>query len=758
MQIRRTTRCGLERLTLAAVFTLPLTACSGSVPGTPSNRDSSKLDPPGTCAPEDEFCNIPPQQQGTGIPAGGGVPIDSPADPSLPPGIEASYSPDDGVFTELHYAPDDGQHQPVSFCDAYDNPIPPPSEEELNTPPPENSNCLGVVGDMAHCPVDPSTLTDQACSSDSDCESGVCGARCNDAQCLDVSHFCGQHAASCYGIPPEFNCEDYNLCAEDGAVETPDTHAEHDQELQEQLTGTSTSAEVPDSQKTTVPEYDAVGTSFCTYWSDVGDLHDSASKPALETPKKKWGVYMDHSLDYGMKPAKNPNWITELQDLHGSGKFAIGAIIWGNKLEALDAEASAVLTDCGVDLLVTARLFGESVVALTAEAGKKFNADLIAPGRLGTPEAARSTCESAKEQAKNALNEVRQTNVFAREVAQYYNDNSLTPELCRAIISQVPLEEKDALGGDFVCDDLENMPAGRRIDILDAIKKDYDVKSGNYPNYADALGVAHQQVEMNGTLDVFDVKPDKPYDLKILDMDFPIGPIDLNLAVEGYGSWNIKGGLQWGLGFSTTFDPSLAGVSDVLHDGVPSLGDIRAFGGPVFTPSMDLGVLAFVGVGIPGLSVGIEGQIDIFNAQLPMSAVAAAMRVSEDDHRNLGASAFAGNPKPGMAPKNYRWVLGYNFGATLDLHELDGKLDLAVRLHILFFKKTFRAHLFNWTGFGQTYPLVAGAGTYDPLPYQGDLGEQGDSVAYTEIPGVPDAEPRIAPQGPVPIVCNAIPE
>jgi hypothetical protein len=158
------------------------------------------------------------------------------------------------------------------------------------------------------------------------------------------------------------------------------------------------------------------------------------------------------------------------------------------------------------------------------------------------------------------------------------------------------------------------------------------------------------------------------------------------------------------------------------------------------------------------VSVGIEGQIDLLNAKLPMSAVAAAMRVSDDDHRDLGASAFAGTPKPGMAPKNYRWVLGYNFGASLDLHELDGKLDLAARLHILFFKKTWRMHLFNWTGFGQHYPLVAGGNQYDPLPYQGDLGQQGDSVAYTEIPGVADAEPKVAPQGPIPHVCDVFPD
>src|SRR5262249_361212 len=137
----------------------------------------------------------------------------------------------------------------------------------------------------------------------------------------------------------------------------------------------------------------------------------------------------------------------------------------------------------------------------------------------------------------------------------------------------------------------------------EAWKKEYDIKTGDYPKWANALGAAHQQVEMDGTLDVFDIKPNKPYDLKILDMDFPIGPIDLNLAIEGYGSWNIKGGLQWGLGFSTDFKPSLSGVSDVFNNGAPNVGDIRAFGGPAIVPSLDLGVLAFLGVGLPGVSV-----------------------------------------------------------------------------------------------------------------------------------------------------------
>ena len=745
-------------MALAAVMTLPTTGCGGGNASSASaEHDKGKLDT-SECAPTDEFCGVTPGTAGSQIPSGSGVPISDPADPSQLPGIDADYSADEGSFSNLRYAPDDGQHKQVAFCEYDGNPIPAPSEAELNSPPPDGSQCLLQVVDPSQCPVDPSTLTDQTCSSDADCGTGVCGSRCADPQCLNVEHLCGQRAASCYGLEDAGDsCEDYNLCAEDGATETPDTHAEHQQELDEQLTETKQSSQIDDSQKTAVPDYAAVEDTFCFYGSDIGDLHDNASKPAIETPKKKWGVYLDHSIDYGIKPAKNPHWISELQDLHGGGKFAVGGIIWGNKLEALNAEARITLTDCGVDLTATAQLFGESVVAFTAETGQKYNADLVTPGHLATPAAAKSNCEGAKQAAKDALQDVRKSDLFAREVAQYYNDNSLTPELCRMILATVPKDEQDVLGGPYVCDDVVNMEASRKIDILQAWKKEYDVKTEAYPKWADALGVAHQQVEMDGTLDVFDIKPDKPYDLKILDVDLPIGPIDLNLAVEGYGSWNIQGGLQWGLGFSKAFDTGLSGVSDVFHNGSPNIGDIRAYGGPVITPSLDLGVLAFVGVGIPGVSVGIEGQIDLLNVKLPMSAVAAAMRVSEDDRRDVSTTVFAGAPKAGMAPKTYRWVLGYHFGASLNLHELDGKLDLAARLHILFFKKTFRMHLFNWTGFQQNKMLVAG-GDGNDIPYEGDLGQQGDTVAYTEVPPIMDANPKALPMGPIPRNCMITPD
>src|SRR5215471_21635372 len=140
MRIDGTTRKRLERLTLVAVVTLPMTACSGTAGSRrPSAQDRTKV-----CAPDQEFCDDDLPSIDRSVPAGSGVPIDSPSDPGLLPGIDSSYSPDDG-YSDLHYAPDDGQHQHVSFCDGDGNPIPPPSEQELNTPPPDGSWCQPVL-------------------------------------------------------------------------------------------------------------------------------------------------------------------------------------------------------------------------------------------------------------------------------------------------------------------------------------------------------------------------------------------------------------------------------------------------------------------------------------------------------------------------------------------------------------------------------------------------------------------------------------
>src|SRR5205823_14930314 len=98
-----------------------------------------------------------------------------------------------------------------------------------------------------------------------------------------------------------------------------------------------------------------------------------------------------------------------------------------------------------------------------------------------------------------------------------------------------------------------------------------------------------------------------------------------------------------------------------------------------------------------------------------------------------------------------RWVTGYNWGSSLNLAELNGELDLAVRIHFLFFKHTFRQKLFSWTGPHQSFPLVSGGSTISaPTPATGgagtiasigaasDFGTISDNIAYTGIPVITD--------------------
>jgi hypothetical protein len=96
-----------------------------------------------------------------------------------------------------------------------------------------------------------------------------------------------------------------------------------------------------------------------------------------------------------------------------------------------------------------------------------------------------------------------------------------------------------------------------------------------------------------------------------------------------------------------------------------------------------------------------------------------------------------------MESNDYRWVTGYNWSSKLELTELSGELDLAVRIHFLFFKHTFKHKLFSWPGLTQTFTLVSGGGG-EALKFAGDYGKQADNLAYTApIPPITDNPPNI---------------
>lgn len=270
---------------------------------------------------------------------------------------------------------------------------------------------------------------------------------------------------------------------------------------------------------------------------------------------------------------------------------------------------------------------------------------------------------------------------------------------------------------------------------MNAWQKEYNAKTSSYPSFASDLGTSRQKISTTGTFTVYNAS--HAYHVKVFEVQIPIAFFTLDLAVEGYGSWNIAGGIQYGLGIDPGSNGNILSlVQTGLKGELPQTGDIRVYGGPVLTPSLAVGILGYAGIGIPGVSIGIEGRVDLLDVSLPAGVVVAALRISEPDTRSLSAGDYAGTPVAGLSPTDFRWVTGLRWGGNLNLTELKGEMDVAARVNLLFFSEDFHVKLFGWNGFSQSYPLFGG-GAGSPMVSSDDLGKTGDSMAYTQIAALP---------------------
>jgi len=161
-------------------------------------------------------------------------------------------------------------------------------------------------------------------------------------------------------------------------------------------------------------------------------------------------------------------------------------------------------------------------------------------------------------------------------------------------------------------------------------------------------------------------------------------------------------------------------------------------GGPIITPGASVGVVVFAGAGIPGVSIGLEGALELLGVAVPLDARLAAARVSEPDTRDLNASAFAGEPFDGMDPTTTQhWKYGWAAGSRLVIEGLNGQLDGVVRVRLLFVSKTFRRNITKWKGFKAVIPLLAASGGIgegdDPIVATDDFGVYADRIAHTNV-------------------------
>jgi hypothetical protein len=159
---------------------------------------------------------------------------------------------------------------------------------------------------------------------------------------------------------------------------------------------------------------------------------------------------------------------------------------------------------------------------------------------------------------------------------------------------------------------------------------------------------------------------------------------------------------------------------------------LKAYANALVVPYAGVDVDAYVGAGfdfgIGGASVGINGQITLIQVDVPVGG-GIELRVRKVGQESLSARPWPkelttlGAPANGVAiPLNkFQLELVGNAQAGIIFRALDGEVSLALRVRLLFFKKTWRKKLASFEGFSKRISWV---GDFkipigEPLPVPG---------------------------------------
>lgn len=631
----------------------------------------------------------------------------------------------------------------VRFCDANENPVASPTEATLNAAASSTGKCPAIAtGDQSMCGVDPASIN-KTCATSSDCAAGeVCALACESASCTAPTKKCGRLYASCGGIPAESSfCDptDYRICAEAGAVGQVTT-AQLDQQMPTQSALSST-IKVGPLEKKTIPPFDPLPKGYCAF-QDVPLKTDKiqTSLPSSELGNKQWGVFGEFFGEQRMGLNREPNWWEDGVEVGGSGGLRAGAYVLGQKITAVSGQVDIVVSDCRKAIGATVKVFGDAVATIDTIDGAStgFGPLTRQEDRLMVPEFMGGDCTRKFDDRNNQAGLMRTAMFSARNVKEFYLDKGVTADLCN--------RTNKALGKSFKCDD-PNL--GKNIDVINAWSDEYQKAVETFRTTQNTFELTRNGLSFS-LQKGFLALGGKPYTIGAASTMIPVGPVTITLAIEAFGNLFLNGGFQIGASYNGSL---LQGLQDLTPYGglLGEQGDVAIAVGPFFTPGVGLSVAAFAGVGIPGVSIGIEGFVNMFSLSFPIDARIGVVRQAVADTRDVQASAYAGPTLAGVTQIPKKWNFSGAFGLRLKLSALDGQLDAAVRIRVLFARKTFRKLLFRWKGLINVDKVLVGGSIGEPLKHRDDLGIYASRIAFTgvepvtaaDVPRNPDPSARL---------------
>ncbi|HYP99040.1 MAG TPA: PQQ-binding-like beta-propeller repeat protein [Polyangiaceae bacterium] len=561
-----------------------------------------------------------------------------------------------------------------------------------------------ATSSQSYCPVDPASKTDRACTVDSDCDLAggeVCAVFCKDVACSDFDDRCGRRlAGECGSLgkepagafnqqdPATWPCEELRECGETGPIVG--------------FTGDPAVRKTGSLAQETSPPADTVGGALVRVPAFFAPFTDTLNQTACANPESgqntidqmdprsggagndKWGIFIEPDIEHHADVHAKSFFGDDGFNLSLKAGFRTGAKVWGHEIEAINAQIGGQLSICSASYTKSFKIL-------------HIEQDSLSDGVNATPPstAESADCQNAIDTLGSKMLEMKKALYDARLAWDEYRKNNNKPSL--ALCERT----KQVFG---------NVESGCTVTSARRWIQQYedsarDLEAYYAQGYQDLVGAARAQ--LRGQVDV-NVPLETPFDGVGASFSYPVGPIVLTLEVEIAGALGATGSLAYSM------DPPSA------------QGQTGPNASVIFAPNAEAHAYVFAGVGLPGVSVGIEGDLLLLGVSAPMQTGVTLTRRQFAEPRSFSSSGLFGvvNGHPGLlGDTSFRqWTINWQHGASVNLETLSGKLDLACRVRLLFFKKTFRKKIADWKGFTKTFDFIGhpaqpmtGARTYDAV-------------------------------------------
>ena len=612
-------------------------------------------------------------------------------------------------------------------CDENEQPLSSqPDEAALNAPPSLDSTCGGLT-ETVYCGVDPETVVwDDVglCSSDADCIlfGRICARvcmkpdctgdvkECLDPTCAEPEYRCAARTTVCHAQATTGPCEEVRECAEDDASGSSDP-GDH------QVTGQPPS-NLDDPPAATPPPSEEVPNRPTTYGDEKSvcgitvdsvdvELDAEEDERDIVAGNDKWGIIVKPRMDFIATADPKAIGGQAAITVESTAGLSVAARLWAEDYPVFIAQGSAEFGTCKGQLSRTLVLFGTDIDPGPGDDVPSNDQD--------------DTC---------SVNLGNINNRFAR----MYAAQARALDVKRFADCLGPRDTDNAAAWDDFCDEaLDRRPAD--LDGFDGFLEDCSLPTAG-PEVADAWLDFYEHLRDREVADLAELAtireqvrgnvPNGP--LGFLDIDqsvtwgppaftYPVGPVTVSIQFELVGGWGMSGDLSYG--YET---PPNARVE--------AQASIR--------PRFSAGVVVFAGIGIGPVVVGVEGTLILLNVQTPLHAGVRLRQNAVPDERPTFypagvpyafSSAAVTNPPAGylpFGPTLYDWEAEWSYGAGAYLETLSGQIDLAAKIKLGFFSKSFKKKLAQWD-----------AAFKDSIAFTGTMQASGDLAVLSPLKDAP---------------------